>query len=516
MALALLLTRLTIAGVLATAGLAKLLDRAGSREALAGLGVPGRWAVPVGIALPATELAVALALLPRRSAWWAALAALALFVLFTAAVGRALARGQRPDCRCFGQLAPSPIGGWTLARNGGLIVLALFVLVAGRPDPGPSAGGWLLALDPASRALAAIGLVAVALLVAVAVMAAHTLRRQGEILTRLAALEEQVEAGGGAGPTAREDAEPPDKGLPVGAPAPAFALPDLDGQRRSLAGLLERGRAVLLLFVGPACDPCLALVPEIAGWQREHAAGLTLVLVSSGPATDNRAKFGALDPGTVLLQADAEVATAYAALWTPGAVVIRRNGRLASAVAYGDAAVRGLVARAIAAGDAPWVAPEERRASGGLALVRRGPPGPGEPAPPLARPDLDGREIDLADYRGRDTLVVFWQPQCPHCQRLAEDLRRWEAEPPRGAPRLLVVSSGSIEENRALGLRSTVVLDEGFTIGKAFGARGTPSAVLVDGDGRIASTVGVGARDVLALAGVVPVVGATDAGFPAA
>jgi peroxiredoxin/UPF0716 family protein affecting phage T7 exclusion len=509
MALALFLSRLALAAVLAAAGIAKLVDRTGSRDALAGFGLPRRWIDPVATALPVAELAVALALLPRRSAWWGALAALVLLAVFTAVVGRALARGERPDCRCFGQLAPSPIGGGTLARNGALIALALFVLVAGHGDPGRSALAWLLELDSASRALASIGLVAVGLLVALAVMGARLLRGQGEILTRLAALEDQVDAGR-AGAQPREDALPPDKGLPVGAQAPPFALPDLDGQRRSLAALLQQGRPVLLLFVGPACDPCLALVPEIGRWQREHAATLTLALVSSGPAAENRAKFGDLDPARLLLQADSEVADAYAAQWTPGALVIRRNGRLASAVAYGDAAVRALVARAAIAGDAPLVTPGESRPAGGLALVHRGPPGPGQPAPSLARPDLEGREIDLADYRGRDTLVVFWQPQCPHCQKLAEDLRRWEAEPPRGAPRLLVVSSGSIEENRALELRSTIVLDEGFTIGKAFGARGTPSAVLVDGEGRIASTVGVGARDVLALAGVIPAVGAAD------
>ena len=58
-----------------------------------------------------------------------------------------------------------------------------------------------------------------------------------------------------------------------------------------------------------------------------------------------------------------------------------------------------------------------------------------------------------------------------------------------------------MDANRALGLKSPVIRDEGFKLGKAFGARGTPAAVLVDAEGRIASTVGVGARDVLALAG---------------
>ena len=317
----------------------------------------------------------------------------------------------------------------------------------------------------------------------------------------------------------REEARPPDKGLPVGAPAPAFTLPGLDGQTRSLAALLEPGRPVVLLFAALGCDPCSGLVPEIARWQREHAEAFTLALVSSGSVDDNRAKFGLLAPGAVLLQAGSEVADAYASQWTPGAVLIGPAGRIASPVAYGDAAIRALVAHAAAAPGVPHLGappphpgvpngPERR---GSLPVLPNGPPRPGSPAPPVVLPDLDGRTVDLQDYRGRDTLVVFWQPSCPHCQRLADDLRRWEAEPPRGAPRLLVVSSGSIEANRALGFQSSVVLDEGFTVGKAFGVHGTPSAVLVDAQGRIASTVGVGARDVLALAGVVPIVGSPGA-----
>jgi hypothetical protein len=44
---------------------------------------------------------------------------------------------------------------------------------------------------------------------------------------------------------------------------------------------------------------------------------------------------------------------------------------------------------------------------------------------------------------------------------------------------LLVVSTGSVDQNRAQGLRPPVVLDEGFTIGHAFGADGTPMAAPV-------------------------------------
>jgi hypothetical protein len=46
-----------------------------------------------------------------------------------------------------------------------------------------------------------------------------------------------------------------------------------------------------------------------------------------------------------------------------------------------------------------------------------------------------------------------------------------------------------------------VVLDQQFAVGRAFGASGTPSAVLVDEEGNIASDVAVGAPGVLELAG---------------
>jgi hypothetical protein len=44
------------------------------------------------------------------------------------------------------------------------------------------------------------------------------------------------------------------------------------------------------------------------------------------------------------------------------------------------------------------------------------------------------------------------------------------------------------------------VLDEGFAVGTAFGASGTPSAVLVDETGLLASEMAVGAPAVLGLA----------------
>jgi len=66
-----------------------------------------------------------------------------------------------------------------------------------------------------------------------------------------------------------------------------------------------------------------------------------------------------------------------------------------------------------------------------------------------------------------------------------------------------VVSTGTKEANQPMGLRSTVVLDQGFASGKVFGAGGTPWALLMDEQGKIASELAVGAPGVLALLGVV-------------
>ena len=80
------------------------------------------------------------------------------------------------------------------------------------------------------------------------------------------------------------------------------------------------------------------------------------------------------------------------------------------------------------------------------------------------------------------------------------DLKEWEANPPEGTPKLLVVSAGTVEANEAMELSSPVVLDQEFAVGRAFGASGTPSATLVDEEGKIASEVAVGAPAVLELA----------------
>lgn len=97
-------------------------------------------------------------------------------------------------------------------------------------------------------------------------------------------------------------------------------------------------------------------------------------------------------------------------------------------------------------------------------------------------------------------MVVFWNPGCGFCQQMLPDLLEWEARAPENSPRLLLVSAGSEAANRQMGFASPVVLDQQFAVGRAFGASGTPSGIIVDAEGKVASEVAVVAQALLELA----------------
>jgi hypothetical protein len=82
---------------------------------------------------------------------------------------------------------------------------------------------------------------------------------------------------------------------------------------------------------------------------------------------------------------------------------------------------------------------------------------------------------------------------------MVDDLKAWEADKPAGSPELVLISTGDAERNKAHGLNSTILLDQGFRTGEQFGASGTPSAVVIDAEGKIASGLAVGGPDVMNL-----------------
>jgi peroxiredoxin len=123
----------------------------------------------------------------------------------------------------------------------------------------------------------------------------------------------------------------------------------------------------------------------------------------------------------------------------------------------------------------------------------------GAPAPDFNLPDLAGRHRRLGDFLGRQRLLVFWDPQCGFCQQMAPRI----AQLPDPS-RLLLVTRRAPEETRAMAeqysLSCDIVVEPGWDVATSYGTNGTPTGYLVNAEGRIASTLAVGADALLVLA----------------
>ena len=289
---------------------------------------------------------MAAALVPAVSAGWAAVAALVLLLAFTLVLVATLARGSRPECHCFGVFSAQPIGWWTVGRNA-ILVAAAVALVA--PGPGaPRLGAIAEAGRLSAAALAGLAVAAVLSGIALAQgwVIAQLLRQQGRMLIRLDALEAVQLGHGGPSQLMPLGGEPNGhaRGLAIGIPAPDFTLRALDGTATSLRDLLAPGRPVALAFVHPGCGPCKELLPELARWRGEHTSRLTLAVISTGTAEENRKTATRYGADLVLLQQDREVSQAYAVNGTPALVAVGANGRISGHTAAGGPAISTLLA----------------------------------------------------------------------------------------------------------------------------------------------------------------------------
>lgn len=480
-----LLVRLVLAAVLAVSAVMKLRSLKGSQQAAVDLGVPKALAPAVGPGVPVVELAIAAALVPTETARWGGAAALALLLAFAGVLAANLSAGRRPTCHCFGELSRAEISWATVARNLGLA----------------GAGGLVWAVEPAGFAAAFRGVSGAELAVAgslaglaglVAVQGwalVHVIRQHGRVLLRLKALEDAALAGPQP-PAAPAAPRHHGSGLPVGQPAPEFSLTGLHGETMTLAALRSSGRPVLLVFSDPGCGPCTALAPDLARWQAEHADRLRIVVVATGSSEAIRARAAEHGVSDVLIQHGREVAEAYRYQGTPGAVLIDVAGRIASPLASGGPAITALVTRLV---DGVPVALGRQEPA---APARPVPPPVGTEAPDFRLPLLGGGEASLTEFRGRDVVLLFWNPRCGFCQRLLPELIAWEQDRPPDAPELLVVTTGDAAANTAEGFASPVFLDAASSTMAAYGAAGTPMAVAVDAAGRVSSALGAGAPGV--------------------
>ncbi len=508
MEVALFVARLSLALVFAIAGIAKAADLSGSRRAFIESGLPDKLASAFGYSLPFIEILVAGALIPVGAAWWGAVGALALLLVFIAGIGVNLARGNRAECHCFGQLHSAPVSWKTLARNIALAAAAGFIIIEGKNNPGLSLSVWLSDLK-ATEAVSLLLSSAAILLVAVAVnYLRRVLSQQSTLLERIEAMKKVIDEDYAEPPVERQDVVAPVEGLPVGAPAPSFSLAAVNDETVTLEDLLAYGKQVLLLFISPNCGPCKTLIPEIKRWEREYSDKLTIALVSKGEMDETRSRAAEYGVKHLLLQGTSRVLPAYGAQWTPAAVLVNGEGRIASKVAYGDEAIRELVTSSVATGREKRKRKAATNGNGGGLQLTIGRPNSlrdlGQQAPDFSLPDLQGETVTTKDLLGRDTLLMFWDPNCPFCQSMADDIIELEENAPKSAPRLVFICSGEEEAVRAESRRfkAQFLYDPEFDVGPMFGTNLTPSAVLIDKKGKIASAPTAGRLEILALMGV--------------
>ncbi len=247
------------------------------------------------------------------------------------------------------------------------------------------------------------------------------------------------------------------------------------------------------MFVGANWKPCDALLPEIDRWQKDFGERLAFVLISSGTAKENEAKFGANNGRLLLLQNEREISESFRAKWTPTAVFINASGKIGSKLAVGDANIRELVGK---------VTKLDVSLNGHSHVSNKELPIKiGELAPSFELPNLEGKKISLEDFRGKNTLLLFWSVTCGYCKEMYEDLLKWEAENSPQNFQLLIVSMSDPNLLREQAIKSPILLEGDSKITAIYSFGGTPSGYLIDAEGRIASELAVGKDDVFALVG---------------
>ncbi len=484
----LFILRIILIAIFGVAGIAKLYDLSGSKKAVEGFGVPESLAKPLGVLLPIAEILIALLLIFTQTSWYGAIGATALLAIFVGGMSWQMYKGNAPDCHCFGQVHSEPVSPKSIIRNVLFLIPAIALILSGKENQGLNLfqANFNNSTENSPMQII-IGLAVIGLLAAVVYFLKQISEQQLQIMRRIEILE--FTSHEGTKEVERDDVSNPSEGLPIGTPAPDFILPDLNDKQIALKDLLTPKKTTLFIFVSPTCNPCGVLLPEIEQWQTELKDKLNFVFVSSGNVKDNTEKLAGKTLKKVLLQKDREVAELFGAKWTPTAVLVNSEGRIASRVAAGDTAIRGLVEKIRATEDEVLFVSSEDDSK------------LGQDIPEFELADALGKTLSTKDLIGKSTLITYWSVGCGWCQKMLDDLRDWDKTKGLDEPNLLVVSSGDAESNKGLDLKSTVLLDDKGVISNALGMSGTPSAVLVNEKGKVISEVAVGSSQIWSLLG---------------
>jgi peroxiredoxin len=120
--------------------------------------------------------------------------------------------------------------------------------------------------------------------------------------------------------------------------------------------------------------------------------------------------------------------------------------------------------------------------------------GVGDQAPNFTLQTLDGKEVSLADYRGKKVILNFWATWCPPCKAEMPHMQNYyETEAEKDNVEILAVNLTSSDKGKTAiaefakqyELSFPIPLDEEGTIGKQFNAFTIPTTYVLNTDGTI-------------------------------
>ncbi len=108
---------------------------------------------------------------------------------------------------------------------------------------------------------------------------------------------------------------------------------------------------------------------------------------------------------------------------------------------------------------------------------------------------LDGKDVSLADYRGKKIYLKFWASWCPICLAGLADINQLADTPPKDAVVLTVVAPGVNREKNLDDFKEwfsgleyktlPVLVDNNGQFLKKLGIVGYPSSAFIDANGKV-------------------------------
>lgn len=116
---------------------------------------------------------------------------------------------------------------------------------------------------------------------------------------------------------------------------------------------------------------------------------------------------------------------------------------------------------------------------------------PNTEPPPLALPDLQGREHTLAQYRGKVVLLNFWASWCPPCVREMPSMQRLNAALKNRPFAIVTVNMDETREEITAFLQKlkihefVVLMDRGGKVLQRWKVHVFPTSFVLDADGKL-------------------------------